>query len=326
MTVTLLDLIDRAQVEDADDENRKHLGGSLIGRKCNRALWYTFRWAAKEKFEGRMLRLFDRGQREEFQFVKYLRRAGINVREYSQSLWWSPVENQYMTLDWDADLSGSVGAFEHVTHEKYHVERAKLFGVELKQWRILDVQGHFGGSEDGQADAPSVVADKYGAIIPANEDFICEFKTHNTKSFQNLVALRVKEAKPDHWNQMQVYMFKERMKYALYMAVNKNDDDMHIEIVHCDPAIGAALVEKARLIIHAKQPPQRISSNPSFFDCKWCFAYKVCHYAEPVAKSCRTCKHSTPVEAGEWHCGKWNQIIPSEHVPKACDRYEVIHD
>ena len=48
---------------------RPHLGASLIGDKCERAIWYVFRWATHTKFEGRMLRLFDSGNREEFRLV-----------------------------------------------------------------------------------------------------------------------------------------------------------------------------------------------------------------------------------------------------------------
>jgi hypothetical protein len=43
---------------------REHLGGSQIGRECDRALWYGFRWATAPDFDGRLLRLFDTGHRE----------------------------------------------------------------------------------------------------------------------------------------------------------------------------------------------------------------------------------------------------------------------
>src|SRR5690606_58877 len=102
---------------NAESEFRGHLGGSLIGRKCSRQLWYTFRWAGKEQFKGRMLRLFERGHKEEFRFVKYLMDVGINVRPYSESLWWSDATDEYKTVDWDADLSGGTGAFSDVTND-----------------------------------------------------------------------------------------------------------------------------------------------------------------------------------------------------------------
>jgi hypothetical protein len=59
--------------------NRAHLGGSQIGAECARALWYSFRWAGGEAFSGRMLRLFETGDREEQRLIANLRAVGITV-------------------------------------------------------------------------------------------------------------------------------------------------------------------------------------------------------------------------------------------------------
>lgn len=58
---------------------RPHLGASLLGHPCERYLWLSFRWAVREHFSGRMLRLFDRGKREEAVFVKLLRNIGVVI-------------------------------------------------------------------------------------------------------------------------------------------------------------------------------------------------------------------------------------------------------
>lgn len=336
--------IDKAFIEnhpERDKPFRAHLGGSLIGRKCERELYYSFRWFRRPSFAGRMLRLFDRGHKEEFRFVAYLRSIGINVREYSQSLWYHAESDDYVAIDW-ADENEmarvAVDGLNEVTGDEFHVKRAKERGLELKQWRILDVMGHFGGSLDGLADAPFPIpilairnAQWYdtGEVIPANEEFLTEFKTHNTKSFGHLVLNGVKEAKPVHWHQMQTYMGKRGLRFAMYVAVNKNDDDLHIEIVKYDG--GEALsgnLEKAKRVIHARQVPPRIAKNPSFFDCKYCDYVKVCHYGENtlIDRNCRTCKHSLPVDDGRWHCSKWNALIPSDALIKGCDSHSVITD
>jgi len=66
--------------EDArDDERRAHLGASVIGRECEFQIWMMFRWFGDRKFEGRMLRLFERGNREESWIVRDLRAAGMTV-------------------------------------------------------------------------------------------------------------------------------------------------------------------------------------------------------------------------------------------------------
>lgn len=64
-----------------DQSPRSHLGASQIGHGCDRFLWLSFRWAVREKFSGRMLRLFRRGQEEEQYVVADLRAAGMDVVE-----------------------------------------------------------------------------------------------------------------------------------------------------------------------------------------------------------------------------------------------------
>jgi hypothetical protein len=340
--MTLLAKINAELEARAENGNRAHLGGSLIGRKCYRQLWYSFRWANTEKFNGRMLRLFERGHKEEFRFVNYLKMAGINVRAYSQRLLWrqwdwgitpettiagdkvDPSHCEYQLIPWeDDDWWKPDLAPVDVTDDPLHVERAAEQGVKLSQWRIKDVNGHFGGSLDGLADADfdvEVETVTTGRVsIPAGEEFLLEFKTHNTKSFVNLINVGVREAKPEHWAQMQIYMHKRQLKHALYMAVNKNDDDLYLEIVAVDPAEGPKLLEKASEIINAPKPPPRIGNNPSWYDCKFCPRLKICHYAEPMEKNCRTCQFAKPVENGQWQCTKWNAIIPSDVLAKGCD-------
>ena len=67
--------------ESHQDPNRAHLGASLIGHECARALWYVFRWASATRHNGRILRLFQRGHREEIEFNKELRAVGVEVYE-----------------------------------------------------------------------------------------------------------------------------------------------------------------------------------------------------------------------------------------------------
>jgi CRISPR/Cas system-associated exonuclease Cas4 (RecB family) len=58
---------------------RPHLGASQIGHPCDRALWLSFRWAVRETFSGRMLRLFRRGHNEEATIIDDLSAIGVTV-------------------------------------------------------------------------------------------------------------------------------------------------------------------------------------------------------------------------------------------------------
>lgn len=62
-----------------EDWRRNHLGASIIGHDCDRYLWLSFRWALNPQHEGRLLRLFSRGDREEAWIVQDLRDAGFSV-------------------------------------------------------------------------------------------------------------------------------------------------------------------------------------------------------------------------------------------------------
>lgn len=75
---TLLAILKAYEAEQGDGF-RAHLGASLIGKSCERALWFDFRWVTKAFFEGRMLRLFETGQLEEARLVRNLRATGATV-------------------------------------------------------------------------------------------------------------------------------------------------------------------------------------------------------------------------------------------------------
>ena len=76
--VTITSLIDAAH-EARLEPPRAHMGASTLGHHCERWMWLSFRWAVQEKFKGRILRLFRRGNNEEHQIVSDLRAIGMSV-------------------------------------------------------------------------------------------------------------------------------------------------------------------------------------------------------------------------------------------------------
>lgn len=67
------------QQREAGEQARPYLGASVLGDPCARRLWLGFRWADREQFEGRMLRLFQTGHREEARVLDDLRAIGVQV-------------------------------------------------------------------------------------------------------------------------------------------------------------------------------------------------------------------------------------------------------
>ena len=112
-----------------------------------------------------------------------------------------------------------------------------------------------------------------------------EFKTHWLKSFRELVAKGVAEAKPQHWAQMQVYMHLTGLTRAMYVAVCKDTDDLHIERVRADGDAAERLLAKAGRVIDAARPPARISEDPAWFECRFCDHHELCHGEAPPPRS-----------------------------------------
>ena len=257
---------------DRDDGFRPHLGASQIGKSCERALWYDFRWATPARFPGRILRLFETGQLEEARLVRNLRRTGVTVLE----------------------VDPATG----------------------RQWRVEAHCGHFGGSLDGVA---------LGLMEAPKTWHVVEFKTHSAKSFRELVAKGVAEAKPQHWAQMQVYMHLTGIARALYVAVCKDDDDLHVERVRADAEAAERLLARAARIIFAARPPSRISEDPCWWECRFCDHHDVCHHGAAAPATCRTCLHATPVEGG-WSCARWGAMLHDEAQRRGCAKHLFIPD
>ena len=56
-------------IAEQNKDYRGHLGFSIIGDTDERKLWLKFNWCLTSSFEGRMLRLFDLGNRIEDQVI-----------------------------------------------------------------------------------------------------------------------------------------------------------------------------------------------------------------------------------------------------------------
>ncbi len=253
-----------------EDDWRDHLGASLIGRECARELWYSFRWTTLKKFDGRMLRLFNRGHLEEPRFIALLMMIGCQV--------------------WQVDENG-------------------------KQFRITGHMGHFGGSMDGVV---------LGVPDLPNTPVLAEFKTHGEKSFTKLVANGVMSAKWEHFIQMTIYMGKNNIHWGLYCAVNKNTDEIHMELVQFDPMQYQRYLDRSVATIEALTPPPKLNESPGWFGCKFCDHKPVCHGKDSPAVNCRTCKYSGVLPEGKWQC--LNEVCPGILTPEmqrqGCSHYE----
>jgi len=69
--------VEQSIYDNQESSFRYHLGASIIGGECERAIWYGWRWFKEVKFKSQMVRLFARGHAEELIVLEHMRKAGI---------------------------------------------------------------------------------------------------------------------------------------------------------------------------------------------------------------------------------------------------------
>lgn len=193
-----------------------------------------------------------------------------------------------------------------------------------RQFRISALGGHFSGSGDGIVIG---IPD-----LPPGVPALSEFKTHSEKSFRALVDDGVREAKPEHYVQMQEYMHHMGLMYAVYVAVNKDTDELHAEIVMYDRPVAEAFLERAKQILFNCEPPPRLpGATPAYQQCKYlCDFSDVCYSTVKPDRNCRTCDHLRFFEDGRTVCllkeifpATQGQSLSKEEQLRGCEHYRL---
>lgn len=257
--------------EAAQEPPRPHMGCSLIGDPCERKLWLSFRWAVVERFDGRILRLFRRGQHEESFVLADLERIGVKFK---------PSAMQHR-VDFGSHVSGS------------------LDGIILS----------------GVPEAPKAA-------------HVLEVKTHSAKSFAALKKDGVEKSKPLHFVQMQAYMHGTGIDRALYVAVNKDNDELHVERLHYQADVATYYIERAQRIALSDRMPPPLSTDASWWECKFCAAHEFCHGSRLTKEvNCRTCCHATATADSKWTCARYdNAEIPLDAQRTGCEAHALHPD
>ena len=179
------------------------------------------------------------------------------------------------------------------------------FDSSGRQIRFEALAGMFGGSVDGMV---------RGLVECPEKWHVLEVKTHNEKSFRDLVAKGVQASKPAHYAQMQVYMGLSEVDRAFCVAVNKNTDEIWGERVRFEKKDFDSLMDRAEKIIKRDSAPEKLSQDPSFWICKMCGFHGMCHGHTVAQVNCRTCVHGYANKG--WRCG-----LVDDLTTKPCDQH-----
>ena len=165
-----------------------------------------------------------------------------------------------------------------------------------KQFGVSWHGGHFSGSVDGIINS--------GLIEAPNTPHLLEIKTINDRGYKELEKKGLALARPHYYAQCQLYMKGQKLKRCLFLATNKNTDDIYMERIKYEAKAANFYIARAREIIEMPGPPEK---RPDDQECVYCDYRKICHGKQMPQSVCRTCAHSTPVIDGfqRWVCEKF---------------------
>jgi hypothetical protein len=195
-----------------------------------------------------------------------------------------------------------------------------------KQWSFTEpaTGHHFQGNADG------IIT---GLPQAPKSPHLLEIKTASDKMFKDMQKNGVKKAKPEHYAQMQIYMKwsidqfgEDGCQRALYFVVNKDNDDIYTERLEYNKCEAQELVNKAMAIITAPEPPVGVSTDPTWFECKFCDYQAICHGTDVPMPTCRSCVHATPELGGNavWSCASHSTVLSEGMQRKGCNDHRFI--
>lgn len=285
-TESLVTRIDAAVKAALSEPPRAHLGASQIGKPCERALWYGFRWAKSPQFSGRMLRLFNRGHEEEAQFVRWLKLLdGVTVKtadpKGNQFSFSEPATGHHFAGSLDGvclglpEAQGTYHVLEFKTHSAKSFKELSVSGVtkaKPEHYAQMQIYMHWA----------SLTRALYMAVNKDDDSLYCERIAYDEQTATALInrAVRIvtsQEPPPKLSDKPDWYQCKWCDFHAL----------CHGRIEEATGGLGPETLPD----VH-----------------------------------CRTCLHATPELDGQarWSCAKWQADIPVDGQRQGCEEHRYI--
>ena len=180
--------------------------------------------------------------------------------------------------------------------------------VEGRQYSISDFGGHFGGHIDG------LVTGVPGAEKTTH---LLEIKTANDRNWKMFKKDGVKLNSAKYYAQVQLYMGYLKLKRALFVCVNKNDEQIYFERIKFDESEFKFYKRKAFSILSSEEIPDKIG-DATWYECKFCSSFDICHGGAKELETCRMCKHSSIADNRSWECELHKKNLTLEEQENGC--------
>ena len=174
-------------------KKRGYLGLSGLGEECTRKVWYDWRHAFEKSFPARLLRLFRRGDVEEYRFNFLLRGIGCTVHEVDGD------GKQFSVKDFEGHLSGHMdGVIEvpkkfwlpkatpHPLLVEYKTYNAKRF-KELTTRGVAKSDPKYYVQMQGYMGYENLQGALFCAVCKDDEHVHFEYVPFSKKAFQALI-------------------------------------------------------------------------------------------------------------------------------------------
>ena len=163
-----------------------------------------------------------------------------------------------------------------------------------------------------------------GVVEKNGERYCVEYKTHSLAQFKTLTRGELIITHPKHFTQCQVNALKFNCVGAIYLAVNKDNDELFCDVIALDNEFANQELAKGEYVTMADKAPDRIASKPTSHLCKFCHAKNVCFGFDQPRINCRSCTSATKHrETGKFGCGKIEesgsieQRSSNDHLPES---------
>ena len=174
------------------------------------------------------------------------------------------------------------------------------------------IRGHIDGILERVPDAPKT-------------PHLGEYKTANAKNFKDMVAKGLKASKPIYYAQTQCYMSLLDLTRTLFIMACKDDDSRYYERIRLDKSDADYYLERGLAVISSEVPLDKMpGASATWFECKWCKHYLICHFDGSINKSCRTCQSCDICDEGKWECTKHKIHLTFEQQLHGCDKYKLL--